>query len=148
MRGRGPQYKARILRLSKKITRNCHHAALDFSPYVRTGGSGINCITFVLCPDTTRRRGPIGQRRQRILYKTCTRHQVDPPPRYHRPRSRRRCACQLTPQHLPFRIVFLSETTDSRLRRSESLWQPSQTATIPSPLSTGCATRVTFIMHG
>jgi hypothetical protein len=52
------------------------------------------------------------------------------------------------PQHLPFRIENLSEATDSRLRRSESLRQPFQTATIPSPLSTGCATRVMSIMHG
>ena len=50
--------------------------------------------------------------------------------------------------YLSATVFFLSETTDYRLRRSESLWQPSQTATIPSPLSTGCATRVTSIMHG
>lgn len=50
--------------------------------------------------------------------------------------------------YLSASYFFLSETTDSRLRRSESLRQPSQTATIPSPLSTGYATRVTSIMYG
>jgi len=127
-------------------TCNCHHAALEFFPYVRTGGPGVGRITFVLRPVTSRWRGPIGQRRQRILYKTCTNNQVSPPPRYHRPRSRRRCAFYSPTPTFPYCI--LSDMTDFRRRRLVSLWRPSQIATTQSPQSTGCATRVTSIMHG
>jgi hypothetical protein len=147
MRGRGPQYKARILRPSKKpviVTMRL----LAFLPTIGLVGQALSVSHS--CYAQSPRGGEVPSDKDVRAYftklvpttKSTLLHDTTGP------EAGADVRVNLLPNTYLSASYFLSETTDSRLRRSELLRQPSQTATIPSPLYTGCATRVTSIMHG